>query len=174
MSDLLRTNSEIKKHIDKTINKDDEGVNSISTEDAMIIIHLKYLTENGFPLVGEILSEWKTEATDQDIVDRLEDLVTLVEKSNKNGDGEETKKLIKVAGEYIFGHLIFSVGVSDGYNVDDIEFPMRYNIILNKTSNDKAMYANKELSFFSPLQRERSLKKLLANLEQFHNVTVIE
>tara|TARA_R110000787_G_scaffold10111_10_gene34700 strand:- start:23 stop:547 length:525 start_codon:yes stop_codon:yes gene_type:complete len=174
MNDLLRSNSEVKKKIDKTIKKDEDGISSISTEDAIILLHLKYLTENGFPMLGEILSEYKTTQSDQDICERLEDLVKVVEKSVRSGGDGDGTKMIKIGEEYLIGSSITSISLSDGYDENDVEFPIRYNIMINKTTNDKVTYANKEIGFFSPSQREIALKKLMAQMEQFHNYTFIK
>jgi hypothetical protein len=173
MDNLLRTNSETIKNIDKNISQD-EGVSKISSVDAVIINSLKYLTEKSFPMLGDILESYKNGDTDQDICDKLQDLVEVVEKSSEKGDGDESSKMIRVGDEYIFAQYIKSIGFSDGFDEQDIDFPIRYNIIINKGSNEKIVYSNLEIEFFSPTQRELAFKKLKSQMQQFSDIMFIE
>jgi hypothetical protein len=150
-----------------------DGVNTISNEDAQIIYNLLYCIEKLAPELIEVIGDWKRQS-DELTLDTLLDFVEKVESANRSGTTDSEINFVKLGDEWILAHLIRSAQFIMGFDSTDDDHPNRYNILINKTNNDKMAYANKVIEFYSEKQREIEFKKFQDKIKKFHYINFID
>lgn len=159
--------------VDSSIEATSRGIHKISNEDAQIIFNLIYCIEQMTPSLFDVIQDWKI-LPDAAILENLEILVESLEKSEQKGEQKGGRTFVRFGEDWVVPEQIFSYAFVDGYDEDDDDHPNRYNILLNKTSNDKLIYANKEIVFYSPKQRDLEFKKYQDKIFTFHTINFIE
>jgi len=149
------------------------GVNHVSNIDAQIIYNLLYCMEKLTPELYEVMGGWK-KINDEVTLSELEDFVGHIESMSRSGTTDSEVNFVKLGGDYILLHFISSISFIDGYDKDDEDHPNRYNILINKTHNDKIMYANKEIVFYSEGQRDIEFEKFKEKIKKFHYINFID
>ena len=163
----------LSNNIDSSIAPNTKGIHPVSNEDAQVIFHLLYCIEQMCPSLYDVVQDWKA-VPDAQIIEDLEILAHRIEKNEQKGEQKGGRTFVKFGNARIIPEQIFSYEFIDGYDENDEDHPHRFNILLNKTSNEKTIYANKEIVFYSPDQREHEFKKYTDKVFTFHTINFID
>ena len=158
---------QISEHYPKDIVNDEQNpISKIDVDIIQLIITAAY--NGGVEELADILSSYKTLATDDQIKDDLHELCSRGEQVD---DSRVNKHMLDINGTYIDVRFISVISKHNYY--DDDKERMRYAITVNYDPNEKLFHANTSIDCGTQDNRDKILESLKHKLTKYAKIKFI-